>query len=113
MKTNFYEIGQNNSGGSFVVNDKLCHKLIIEAANEQEALGKAEELGCYWNGCADGSDYPCCGDRWSRYTTRIDTKKKIEDYVQHIANEYGWTKPDARIFYKAGKVKEIFSSRVG
>jgi hypothetical protein len=45
----FYEFRQNNSGGSFDVNDKLCHVMIIEADTEAEAVNKAEELGCYWD----------------------------------------------------------------
>lgn len=63
----FYEFQQNNSGGVFVVNDVLCHRLFIEANNADEAIHKAEELGCYWNGVEEGKDCPCCGDRWSRY----------------------------------------------
>lgn len=27
----FYLFSQNNSGGSFIVNDKVCHRLFIEA----------------------------------------------------------------------------------
>ena len=61
----FYEFNQNNSGGHFVVNDSLCNRLFIEAADKYEAISKAEELGCYWDGVAEGIDYPCCGDRWS------------------------------------------------
>ena len=32
----------------------------------------------------------------------------IEEYAQYLANAYGWTVPDARIFYKDGNIKEIF-----
>lgn len=162
----FYELNQNNSGGSFVVNDKLCHRLFIEADSENEALDKAEELGCYWNGVAKGLDCPCCGDRWSTYVYEIDIEKystngypayiydgiydstksewerkyrryrvikepefkkpeysvrryqgtiafdTIEDYAQYMANEHGWTRPDARIFYANGTIKEIYSDRL-
>ena len=154
----FYEFNQNNSGGSFVVNDKLCHRLFIEADSSNEAIAKAEDLGCYWNGVEDGLDCPCCGDRWSCYwispvdmnkfstegytisaysggkekwkkrygnyeviekphsvssfgITRFEGKilfKTIEEYAQFLANEYGWTVPDIRIFYKDGEVLEIF-----
>lgn len=31
----------------------------------------------------------------------------IEEYAQYMANTYGWTTPDARIFYKDGHIKEI------
>lgn len=37
-------------------------------------------------------------------TIKFDT---VEEYAQYLANESGWTIPDARIFYKNGEVKEI------
>lgn len=160
----FYEFDQNNSGGSFVVNDEVCHRLFIEADSEEQAISKAEELGCYWNGVADGIDCPCCGDRWSRYAEKIDLVKyaaegyevsiydgiysdtvakwnsrygkfqvikppkfkkvfssrvyvgsicfaDIAEYAQYLADEYGWTTPDARVYYKDGRVSEIHSSK--
>jgi hypothetical protein len=168
MKTQFYEISQNNSGGSFVTDDKLCHRLFIEAESSDEAASIAEDLGCYWDGCETGYDCNCCGDRWyrpynygidleemntkwngyevnewvknsSRETAIEDFKSRyegmvwlvepkienkygsdrvsgrvrldnIEQYAQICANLYGWTSPDARIFYKSGEVKEIFKN---
>ena len=159
----FYEFTQNNSGGSFTTDKNLCHRLFIEAESEGEAISKAEDLGCYWNGCESGSDCDCCGDRWSistyfvpesiefdvcvysrdekqekqaeeewnikygkyplakapqwektakRYSSRRYYGKilitSIEEYAQFMANEYGWTSPDARIFFLDGKVVEIF-----
>lgn len=161
----FFEFSQNNSGGSFVVNDRVCHRLYIEAEDYNEARDKAEELGCYWDGVANGIDCPCCGDRWSDYEEEPiplekyakegyrasvcdgiypDTKEEwrkrfgkykaikepefecqystrsyvgaiafgdIEEYAQLMADEYGWTVPDARIFFSNGCVKEIFSAK--
>lgn len=158
----WYLFDQNNSGGSFDVDDKVCHRLFIEANNEDEAIAKAEELGCYWNGVANGIDCPCCGDRWScYYVNTVDIEKyktegytvsvydgiypstkseweeryrkynvikepefetkysvrsyigkicfnNIEEYAQYLANEHGWTTPDARIYYNNGCIKEIF-----
>lgn len=173
MKTQFYEISQNNSGGSFIVDDKLCHRLFIEAESSDDASSIAEDLGCYWDGCETGSDCHCCGDRWyrpwsndginfdeintkwngyeisvwvnketqtpdelmsdvkSRYSDmtwleepKIESKygskrvigkvkvDNIEQYSQVMADLYGWTSPDCRIFYKNGEVKEIFSIKV-
>lgn len=167
----FYEISQNNSGGSFDVDDKVCHRLIIEANSEKEAESIAEDLGCYWDGVDNQQDCSCCGDRWYRSfndvnieeinqkwggsevsqwqsDSGVDRKhaveefkakypdaewltqpfaedkygsvrvlgkiklRSIEEYAQVMADQYGWTKPDIRIFYKGGEVKEIFSKKV-
>ena len=124
----FYDFNQNNSYGYFVTNDKLCHVVLIEADSEDEAVRKAEELGCYWDGVEKGIDCPCCGDRWDKdwidavpldkyrtegFHTHHGTYyfNNIEEYAQCLANDYGWTTPDIRIFYKNGTVKEIFSNR--
>jgi hypothetical protein len=173
METKFYEISQNNTGGSFVTDDKLCHRLFIEASSENEAMSKAEDLGCYWNGVDEGMDCPCCGDRWYPSRSIVDTEDinkrwggyeiyewltgnektisdedaigslmsryvgsewptppiveekygsrrvigkiklySIEQYAQIMADLYGWTKPDCRIFYKDGNVKEVYSSKL-
>lgn len=149
----FFELDQNNSRGYFDVDDKVCHRLFIEADSHEDAMRKAEELGCYWNGVANGIDCPCCGDRWysavevdfekskryrvdgygsktswlerygkykivdeptfqggrlSHFWTGTISFSDIEEYAQYLANEYGWTVPDVRIYYKDGTVKEIF-----
>lgn len=119
MKTKFYEFNQNNSGGSFDTDEKLCHILFIEAENVQQANKIAEGLGVYFNGCDNGIDCSCCGDRWyeadgyneinlnklsKAYKIEFNT---IEDYAQCVADRYGWTNPDSRIFYLSGKINEI------
>lgn len=65
-KTKFYTYSQNNSGGSFTISEKdgICEYVIIEAANASQANARAEEIGLYFNGCEDGYDCSCCGDRW-------------------------------------------------
>lgn len=110
-KTHFYEYNQNNSGGHFDVDKKLCSLVIIEAHSAKEANSIAEDLGCYWNGVDAGRDCDCCGDRWYKQTDYIKPKSKtfdIVEYVQELANTWsGWTKPVARIFFLNGKVKQI------
>lgn len=66
MKTKYFEFNQNNSGGSFEVDEKagIGHSVIIEANNAIHANAIAENIGIYFNGCDSGSDCPCCGDRW-------------------------------------------------
>lgn len=166
----FYQVDQNNSGGSFVTSDTLCHRLFIEANSDDEAAEIAERLGCYWNGVSEGQDCDCCGDRWHPPYDSIDLEKintkwkgyeisqwlqanvsretavenlkamypgatwieepilekkygsdrvigrikldNIEQYAQVVANLYGWTKPDCRIFYLNGEVKEIYSQKL-
>ncbi|WP_144666767.1 DUF7296 family protein [Bacillus altitudinis] len=159
----FYEYSQNNSGGHFEVNEKLCHRLFIEADSHSESESIAEDLGVYFNGVDDGVDCGCCGDRWysgnevdlleinengyevSVYDGLGDAEKvwcdgygayeihtepdwqknifrkfsgkikfrDIEEYAQFLADEYGWTTPDARIFYKDGSVTEINKRKGG
>ena len=119
--TKFYQFDQNNSGGSFVVDDDLCHRLFIEADSADEATAIAESMGVYFDGVDDGMDCECCGDRWYRQwptdgkTLPIKFGDKmfdtIEEYAQYMADTYGWTKPDARIFYKDGTRKEIFRNK--
>ena len=161
----WFMFDQNNSGGSFDVDDKVCHRLFIEAESFSDAVEKAEELGCYWDGVDKGIDCSCCGDRWSKLNdSPIDIEKyktegykavvydgiyakaetrwgekygkyevveeptwqktyscrkyvgkirfrNVEEYAQYVADEYGWTTPDARIYYNNGNIKEIFSDK--
>lgn len=165
---NWYSFTQNNSGGYFAVDDEICHRLFIEAESFDDAIKKAEELGCYWDGVNKGIDCSSYGDRWSimRDNNPINIKKyategrrvsvdsiykdtiaiwndrygsyeivekptwkedeynireyeyvgriklrNIEEYAQFMADEYGWTVPDIRIYYHDGNVKEIFSNK--
>lgn len=72
----FYEYSQNNSGGSFNVDENVCHYVFIEATSENHANSIAKEIGIYFDGCADGVDCSCCGDRWYDSPNEID----IEQY---------------------------------
>ena len=122
-QTKFYNFLQNNSGGSFIVDDKVCHRLFIEAKNPKEANLIAETLGVYFDGCRDGIDCDCCGDRWYEADSFEEvnleklslgykqTFKTVEDYAQYLANDFGWTTPDVRIFYLSGEVVEINSGQ--
>lgn len=116
----FFEFNQNNSGGSFVMNDKVCHWMFVEADNEESACEFAENLGCYFNGTDNGDDCPCCGDRWSRPWEKTEFPLEYgdgtrfenpEEYCQYLIKEYGWFGQDtveARVFYKDGRVAEFY-----
>lgn len=61
--TKWYTFRQNNSFGTF----RGPVTVIVEAHSHHEANGRAEdEAGVYFDGCADGLDCDCCGDRWCR-----------------------------------------------
>lgn len=66
MKSKFFEFCQNNSGGSFGVDKKagIGHYVIIEAMDADHANTIAERIGIYFDGCQNGMDCDCCGDRW-------------------------------------------------
>lgn len=64
MTMNFYEFRQNNSGGAFDQDENLSVVVLIEAESARAANEKAESIGIYFDGCASGTDCPCCGDRW-------------------------------------------------
>jgi len=122
MSTFFYEFSQNNSGGSFDVDNNVCHRLFIEAETSKQAKNKAKELGVYFNGCDKGIDCNCCGDRWYKVdeSDKIDLMsisksygiefKDVKDYAQYLANKYGATTPDSRIFYVDNSIDEIFKN---
>ena len=96
----FFKFDQNNSGGSFDADDKVCHRVIVEAKDTDEAIDIAENLGIYFDGCETGMDCDCCGDRWHRpwgdegmvfpYSYGVYTKEEADVMVK----EYGCiTKP--------------------
>lgn len=63
VNTKFYTYRQNNSGGSF----NGPYAVIIEAKNTDEADALAESKArVYFDGCDNGRDCSCCGDRWGR-----------------------------------------------
>lgn len=63
----FFNFHQNNSGGSFDLDEAagITAYVIVEAADYDTAVAKAEEIGLYWGGVESGQDCECCGDRWS------------------------------------------------
>lgn len=84
---------QNNSGGSFDVDDDVCHRVVIEAADEKQAISIFEPM------IENQSDScPCCGNRWYINPDLIDLahwKEKgytatIYKHGSHIDTEQKW-----------------------
>jgi len=63
---NFYTFEQNNSFGIDIQNSGIGWIVVIEAESSDAANERAESIGIYFNGVAEGRDCECCGDRWSR-----------------------------------------------
>jgi hypothetical protein len=61
-----FNFNQNNSGGSFVTDENVTYDTLFESKTSKGANKKAKEVGIYFNGCEEGYDCSCCGDRWSK-----------------------------------------------
>lgn len=104
----WYHYNQNNSGGSFDVNDKLCGNVYVQAPTITVANALAEDMGIYFDGVATGCDCDCCGDRWYSPEELNKSDWEVKESAQNHADKYSWTKPAARMFYLNGVVEEFF-----
>lgn len=88
---NYYEFRQNNSGGSFIVDNNLAEFVFVEAPNADMANYLAENIGVYFDGVDNEYDCPCCGDRWTRADEDDVVSQQTIDYLRtdkYVA-EYG------------------------
>ena len=102
--TKFFHFSQNNSGGSFDINETVAHHVIIEAHSATEANSIAVNIGIYFNGCDTGADCSCCGDRWyETYGAGNDTPliygKPPETHHEMFAKE---GQPLCHVYYLDG-----------
>lgn len=79
----WFTFRQNNSGGRFIG----ATEVIIEADNAEEANEIAQANGIYFNGCENGQDCNCCGDRWSPVSDYDATKKPSIYGNEHVVFE--------------------------
>lgn len=117
----FYHFEQNNSGGHFYTDHKagMSHHVIIEASSIEQAFSKAEDIGLYFNGCDDGRDCNCCGDRWSKYgldVTETPTvyNQQVEpgEVYTHGAGYFNikWIQgPEGYIHYLDGRIESFWA----
>lgn len=95
IKTKFYRFFQTNSGGRFIFNaaQGISTEVWIEAMDAAHANSRAEELGIYFDGCEEGRDCSCCGDRWDRADERWTHTTQEEPTT---ANQFGigWAPED-------------------
>lgn len=121
----WFEYRQNNSGGSFQIDNDVSIYVLIQAEDRVSANRKAEEVGIYFNGVSDGRDCDCCGDRWSEpwdeleefsvysWTGKGGSRKiydNVLDYAQALADGDMWAKkgkPSVIVYFING-VKQAF-----
>jgi hypothetical protein len=109
----FFHFNQNNSGGNFVFDEQrgIGHHVIVEADNYKQANRIAEDIGLYFDGCADDIDCPCCGDRWyEQYKENGDEVPSIYGTPVHEADQWiDWNpgKPTAFVHYSNGLIESV------
>jgi hypothetical protein len=110
VNTKFFTFNQNNSGGRFHEDDRVCHYVIIEATNADDANRRAEQVGLYFDGRGDCS---CCGNRWSSaWSDSEGTEepsiygKPPTDYDYHRWNLTEAGKVQCRVYYMDGHKEE-------
>lgn len=104
-KTKFYPFNQNNSGGYFIEDEEVCAYVLIEAHDAEEANRKAGGIGIYFDGCSNGQDCSCCGDRWSSVSEDEGTDEP-EYYGEPIKEVYKQLFKDKCIIHYIGGRKE-------
>jgi hypothetical protein len=126
----WYEFRQNNSGGSFAINDDVSVYVLIQAASTLEANCKARDIGIYFDGVSNGQDCECCGDRWyaaddalSSFTTynwrnRFEPTEhaNVREYAKAHAYADMWAKdgkPSVILYYADGTVERFYSTKKG
>ena len=95
INTKYYQYIQNNTGGGYTMSEKqgIAQYVIVEAISASHADARAEDIGLYFNGCENGEDCQCCGDRWyeAREYNAADTpmiyEQTVQDYIDKNKGE--------------------------
>jgi hypothetical protein len=91
----FYTFSQNNSFGEWKDPAKY---VIVESDTSEEAQEIAVENGVYFDGCRNGQDCSCCGDRWYRWPW-VDEVPSIYGEPVETANPDPWMVKDSVPLY--------------
>ena len=106
MKTKFYTVNQNNSGGYNIRNNEVDKFVCVEAQNVEQAKNKFKDiLRRYREFC------PCCGERWDDYyldeDDGYDSPTIYGDNYKEINDEHWCFHSNIIIYYLNGE-KEIY-----
>lgn len=101
----YYDFSQNNSGGDFHRDDNLGDTVIIAATDPEDANRRLQQLGGYFNGCDDGSDCSCCGDRWyekSSYDKGEESALICSMLIPQYMMEFRWPGRQIVVYHADG-----------
>jgi hypothetical protein len=107
IKTMYFHISQNNSGGKFYENEKhgIGPNVIIEGANASDAYSRLEAMDGEVTGMYDNC--PCCGERWYKPDDDEGTTEprvygeKVEDVIADLYRR------DCFIHHYDGKIEHV------
>lgn len=100
----WYRYKQNNTGGSFEIDDKtgIGPVVFVQAFTPEGANKRANEIGIYFNGCTQGFDCDCCGDRWYP----AEDFDKSDKVVLHPDYDFWWHNT-VYLHYLDGRIERI------
>lgn len=106
MKTKFYTVRQNNSGGYCEENeeDGIGEYIIVEAPNDDYAEDKLRKI------VENYSVYcPCCGERWyiNTYNDGKDVPMIYDEPVEQYENSWLSGTQTIYIHYMDGRIEKI------
>ena len=96
--TYWYEFKQNNTGGSFAVDDKLCHRIYNELSKDQ-LIYLIEQY--YHSQFLIGE---VCVDESQQHISSEKAIKKIRSYLYNMPNTYNVDNFKAQIDMGIGKI---------
>ena len=76
--TKFFTFRQNNSGGVFVVNDKVAHSVVVEATSPADANKRAKDMGMFRMSFCE-----CCGPR---FFEAFDNEAGTDTFEEAVAD---------------------------
>lgn len=111
----FYHYDQNNSGGKFDLDDRVCNHVIIEAESAAQANCQAQSIGIYFDGVEDGRDCACCGDRWYSLWGKGDAEPLIGGEAPAIYYDHFAKVGDVycRVYYRDSHIAEYRKTAQG
>ena len=105
-----FDFNQNNSGGSFHINDDVTYHVYVEAETAKQANKWAKNnTPIYFNGCSKGNDCSCCGDRWYKVSDyngeEYDSKEAALEHFK--TKKAGMFDVESIIYFKDGTKEKI------